>query len=92
MNIFELIRELDNFATVHQEVEESFNGIDDYEDAEIIKRLAYEHIMDYALLNELTLKGFEFKRYKSDNDYIWYEELLKILDNLQGLKKKEKNK
>ena len=92
MNISELIREIDNLAIVYQEVEESANYTDDYEDAEIIKKLAYEFIVDYAVLNGLVLKGFDFKQYKSDNDYLWYEELLEILDNLQGLKKKEKKK
>ena len=92
MNTSELMREIDNLAIVHQEVEESANGIDDLADSEIIKKLAYEYILDYAALNSLVLKGFDFKRYKSDNDYLWYEELLEILDNLQGLKKKEKYK
>ena len=92
MNISELIREIDNLAIIHQEVEESADCTDDYEDAEMIKKLAYECIVDYAVLNGLVLKGFDFKRYKSEIDYFWYEELLEILDNLKGLKKKEKNK
>lgn len=90
MNTSELMREIDNLAIVYREVEESANGIDDYEDAEIIKKLAYGYIVDYAALNGLVLKGFDFKRYKSDNDYLWYDELLKILDNLEELKKKVK--
>jgi hypothetical protein len=90
MNSSELIREIDNLALVYREIKESGNGIDDYDDTEIIKKLAYEYILDYAVLNCLMLKGFDFKRYKSDNDYLWYEELLNILDNLQGLKKREK--
>jgi VIT1/CCC1 family predicted Fe2+/Mn2+ transporter len=92
MNISELMTEINNLAIVHQEVEESDNGIDDYEDTEIIKKLAYGFIVDYSVINGLVLKGFDFKRYKSDNDYLWYEELLEILNNLQGLKKKERNK
>jgi len=90
MNISELIRDIDNLALLYIEIDESKNGIEENEDAETIKKLAYSHIVDYAVLNYLELKGFDFKRYKSDNDYLWYEELLKILESLQGLKRKAK--
>ncbi len=91
MNISELMREIDDLAVIYQEVIESADCTNDYEDAEIIINLAYESIVDYAALNGLIIEGFDFKRYKSEIDYFWYEELLEILDNLKGLKKKEKN-
>jgi len=90
MNISELIRDIDNLALLYIEIDESTNGNEDNEDAGTIKKLAYAHIVDYAVLNNLEFKGFDFKRYKSDNDYLWYEELLKLLDSLQGLKRKAK--
>jgi hypothetical protein len=91
MNITEQKRIIDRLSVEYIEVEESKISVVKQYIAEEIKKLAYEFVIDYAIINGLALKGFDFKRYKSDNDYIWYDELLKVLETQKGLPKEARD-
>lgn len=91
MNISEVIRDIDSLSDLYRVEVKSSKKPDQYSDAEITEKLAYETIVKYGHTNDLLLKGFDFKRYKSDNDYIWYDELIKILNDLEGLNKEERD-
>lgn len=92
MKINEVFNGIDTLSDLYRQEEKISGKSSQNKDAEIIEKIAYETIVKYGLTNDLFLKGFDFGRYKSDNDYIWYDELIKILKDLEGLNKEERDK
>jgi hypothetical protein len=92
MKEHELRSTINKISKAYKEISKSHSNISRTYIGEEIKKLAYEFIIDYAILNGLVLKGFDYKRYKSDNSYIWYHELLEVLEFHESLTKEERDK
>lgn len=91
MNISEVIKGIDSLSDLYKEEVKSSCKHQLSTDAQIIMKLSFETIVKFGLTNSLIIKGFDFTRYKSDNDYIWYDELLIVLRYLEGLNEEERN-
>jgi hypothetical protein len=90
MKEHELRSIINKISNTHKEIDKFHSIISVTYIAEEIKKLAYEFVIDYAVLNGLVLKGFDYKRYKADISYIWYDELLKVLELNKSLTKEER--
>ena len=89
MNDIKQIRLIEKFAVVYHGLRKSDNMTNNIL-SEDLKKAACYFIIEYAFLNGLVLMGFDFKRFKTDKEYKWYDVLDKILKSLYVLEEQQR--